>query len=195
MDSSPARDTDGERRRRWSVHAVTLQAPSRTAAPTFASVAEACLDDVFGYLLYVTKNRALAEDLTGETFETALRRWRRFDPGRGTPRAWLLAIARSTALDWFRADSRRRRREERVSAAETHGSPDAAFEGFSPALETGLRELSAGEREVVALRIVLELDGEETARLLGISPTAVSTRLHRALAKLEERMRDHDDVA
>jgi DNA-directed RNA polymerase specialized sigma24 family protein len=30
--------------------------------------------------------------------------------------------------------------------------------------------------------------------VLGISTTAVSTRLHRALAKLEERMR-HDDVA
>jgi RNA polymerase sigma-70 factor (ECF subfamily) len=174
------------------VHAVTLQAPSRTAAPTFASVAEACLDDVFGYLLYLTKNRAVAEDLTGETFETALRRWRRFDPRRGTPRSWLLAIARSTALDWFRADSRRRRREERAGADDPHEAQHAAFEGFSPALEAGLRELSAGEREVVALRIVLELDGEETARLLGLSPTAVSTRLHRALGKLEERMRDHD---
>lgn len=187
-------DRTGGRRRRSGVHAVTLHAPSHTESLTFASVAEACLDDVYGYLLYLTKNRALAEDLTGETFETALRRWRRFDPRRGTARAWLLTIARSTALDWFRADSRRRRREERVSASETPDAVQEAFEGFSPALEEGLRELSAGEREVVALRVVLDLDGEETARLLGISPTAVSTRLHRALAKLEERMR-HDDVA
>ncbi|MEX0851271.1 MAG: sigma-70 region 4 domain-containing protein, partial [Gaiellaceae bacterium] len=67
-------------------------------------------------------------------------------------------------------------------------------EGFSPELEEGLRALTAGEREVVALRVVLDLDGEEVARLLGITPTAVSTRLHRALAKLEERMRT-DDVA
>jgi RNA polymerase sigma factor (sigma-70 family) len=176
------------------VHAVTLEAPRTTATVTFASVAESCLDDVFGYLLYLTKNRAVAEDLTGETFEAALRKWRRFDARRGSPRAWLLAIARSTALDWFRADSRRRRREERVGASEPHEAVQTAFEGFSPALETGLAELTAGEREVVALRIVLDLDGEETAHLLGISPTAVSTRLHRALAKLEERMR-HDDVA
>ena len=47
---------------------------------------------------------------------------------------------------------------------------------------------------MIALRVVLELDGEETARVLGISPTAVSTRLHRALGKLEERMRHHDPV-
>jgi RNA polymerase sigma factor (sigma-70 family) len=182
------------RRRRSGVHAVSLEAPRSTAAPTFASVAEACLDDVYGYLLYLTRNSALAEDLTGETFETALRRWRRFDPRRGTPRAWLLAIARSTALDWFRADGRRRRREERVGRSQPQTAEHEAFEGFSPALEAGLRELTAAEREVVALRVVLELDGEETARLLDISPTAVSTRLHRALAKLEERMR-HDDVA
>lgn len=187
-------DDSGAQRRSSVVHAVTLEAPRQTAAVTFASAAEACLDDVFGYLLYLTKNRALAEDLTGDTFETALRRWRKFDPRRGTARAWLLAIARSTALDWFRSDSRRRRREERAGADDPREAVDEAFEGFSPELEAGLQELTTGEREVIALRVVLDLDGEETARLLGISPTAVSTRLHRALAKLEERMR-HDDVA
>jgi RNA polymerase sigma-70 factor (ECF subfamily) len=180
------------------MHAVTLEAsrPVQTARPSFAAVAEELLDDVYGYLLYLTKNSALADDLTGETFEKALRHWRRFDPRRGTPRVWLLAIARSTALDWFRADARRRRREERAGAGEPHEEYASALgEGFSPALEEGLRALTAGEREVVALRVVLDLDGEEAARLLGITPTAVSTRLHRALGKLEERMRDHDVVA
>jgi RNA polymerase sigma-70 factor (ECF subfamily) len=180
------------RRRRSDMHAVTLEAPRQAATVPFASVADACLDDVFGYLLYLTKNRAVAEDLTGETFEAALRKWRRFDPGRGSPRAWLLTIARSTALDWFRADRRRRRREERVGAEEPRTAVHAAYEGFSPALEASLAELTAGEREVIALRVVLDLDGEEAARLLDISPTAVSTRLHRALAKLEERMKTHD---
>ena len=179
------------------MHAVSIGTlPRREAlAPNFASVAESCLDDVFGYLLYLTKDRPLAEDLTGETFETAFRRFGRFDPRRGTARAWLLSIARSTALDWFRADARRRRREARAGVAELR-SPAAGElgEGFSPALEAALRELTAGEREVLALRVVLEVDGEETARLLGISASAVSTRLHRALAKLEERMTD-DDVA
>jgi RNA polymerase sigma factor (sigma-70 family) len=172
---------------------VTLDAPraGSTTRPTFARVAEELLDDFFGYLLYLTKNRALAEDLTSDTFEAALRKWRRFDPHRGTPRAWLLAIARTTALDRLRADARRRRREERAEAAFPYDHADDPFgEGLSPELEAGLRSLSTGEREVVALRIVLDLDGEQVARVLGISPTAVSTRLHRALAKLEERMRD-----
>ena len=179
------------------MHAVTLDAPrsAEATAPTFAVVAEELLDDVYGYLLYMTKNWAVAEDLTSETFETAFKKWRRFDPRRGTPRAWLLAIARTTALDFFRADMRRRRREERAEAGASSRDDEGGLgEGLSPALEEGVRALTAGEREVVALRVVLDLDGEETARLLGISPTAVSTRLSRALAKLEERMRD-DDVA
>jgi RNA polymerase sigma-70 factor (ECF subfamily) len=180
------------------MHAVSIDAPGRagTAAPSFPAVAEELLDDVYGYLLYLTKNWALAEDLTGETFETALRRWRKFDPRRGSARTWLLAIARSTALDWFRAEARRRGREERARAQEPPPGEDTSFgEGLSPELQEGLRALPAGEREVIALRVVLELEGEETARLLGISPSAVSTRLHRALGKLEERMRHHDRVA
>jgi RNA polymerase sigma-70 factor (ECF subfamily) len=180
------------------MHAVTLDArrPGEAESPSFPTVAEELLDDVYGYLLYLTRNWAVAEDLTGETFEIALRRWRKFDPRRGTARAWLLAIARSTALDWFRAEDRRRRREQRAEAREPRPDPEAAFGvGLSPELEEGLRALAAGEREVVALRVVLELDGEETAGLLGISETAVSTRLHRALTKLEERMRRHDPVA
>jgi RNA polymerase sigma factor (sigma-70 family) len=174
------------------VHAVTITAPGRPAATatTFAQAAEAHLDDVFGYLLYLTRDRELADDLSGATFEKAFRHWARFDPRRGSARTWLLGIARTTALDWFRAESRRRRREEVAASPEAH---EASFvEGLSPELERALATLSAGEREVVALRIVLELDGETAARVLGLSPTAVSTRLSRALTRLEERMRNDD---
>ena len=163
----------------------------QTAEPqTFAEAAERHLDDVFGYLLYLTRDSALADDLSGATFEKALRGWSRFDVRRGSARAWLLGIARTTALDWFRAESRRRRREQVAAQPEAH---DADFvEGLSPALQTALATLSVGEREVLALRVVIELDGDQTARVLGISPTAVSTRLSRALTKLEEKVRNDD---
>ena len=131
----------------------------------------------------------MAEDLTAETFARALERWHRFDPRRGGPRTWLCQLARSTALDHFRAEDRRRRREGRYAVAELHESTEPVFgEGLSPALERALAQLSAAEREVVALRVVLELDGEGAARVLGISTTACSTRLSRALAKLEKEV-------
>src|SRR2546430_17626498 len=98
------------------VNAVTTTLPRLgLARPSFASVAESELDAVHRYLLFLTGNRAVAEDLTGETFEKAFRAWRRFDPRRGTPRAWLCRIARHPALDHFRSAERRRRREERYA--------------------------------------------------------------------------------
>jgi RNA polymerase sigma-70 factor (ECF subfamily) len=162
------------------VHAVA-------EVPTFASVAEQHLDDVHGYLVYLTRDRGIAEDLAAETFEKALRHWRRFDPRRGSVRTWLLNLARTTALDHFRAEERRRRREH-VYALEQPPPDEAVFGGLSPELERALAALSTGEREVIALRVLLDLDGETAARVLGISVTACSTRLSRALKKLEERM-------
>lgn len=157
----------------------------------FAAICEENLDGVFGYLLYLTGNRTVAEDLAAETFERALRRLKRFDPRRGSARTWLLTLARSTALDHFRSEERRRRREGTYALMESGVVESEVFgHGYSSALEAALQSLSAGEREVVALRVLLELDGETAARLLGISPTACSTRLHRALQKLEEKVRD-----
>ncbi len=163
---------------------------ARTSAEDFAEAATRHLDDVHAFLVYLTGDRAVAEDLTAETFARALERWHRYDPRRGGPRTWLCQLARSTALDHFRAEERRRRREGRyVHAVEQRESSEPVFgEGLSPALEHALAQLSAAEREVVALRVLLELDGESAARVLGISTTACSTRLSRALQKLEKEV-------
>jgi RNA polymerase sigma-70 factor (ECF subfamily) len=173
---------------------MTLSARRQTEARslTFAAAAEEHLDDVYAYLVYLTHDRSLAEDLTADTFEKALRLWTRFDARRASARTWLCQIARTTALDWFRAEDRRRRREERVAAVER--VEDAFLDGLSPALEEALSNLSAAEREVIALRVLLELDGEETGRVLGISPTNVSTRLSRALEKLNAKLEEKVDA-
>ena len=168
---------------------MTLPARQPAFSASFAATAEEHLDDVYGYLVYLTRDRSLAEDLTADTFEKALRLWRRFDPARASARTWLCQIARTTALDWFRSEERRQKREERVAVPEAIDG--GLSPGLSPELEEALRSLSAGEREVIALRVLLDLDGEEAARVLGISPTAVSTRLSRALKKLEEKVSVH----
>ena len=154
--------------------------------PSFRDVAELHLDDVYAYLVYLTRDRNVAEDLTAETFERALRRWRRYDPRRASARTWLCQLARTVALDHFRAEERRRRREAAFAPEDV--SESAFGEGLSAELEQALAHLSAAEREVVVLRVVLELDGAATARLLEISETACSTRLSRALQKLEREV-------
>lgn len=153
---------------------------------TFAQAAERHLDDVYGYLTWFTGDRFVAEDLAGETFERALRLWHRFDERRGSPRTWLCQVARTVALDHFRSERRRTRREELAAVPDRYEQPLA--EGLSPELESALRVLTAGEREVIALRVVLELDASTAAGVLGISATNCTTRLNRALKKLEEAL-------
>jgi len=157
-----------------------------TRVTSFADAAERHLDDVYGYLAWFTGDRYAAEDLAAETFERALRLWHRYDPARGSARTWLCQLARTVALDHFRSERRRLRREELAAVPERFEDP--ILDGLSPELESAVRALTAGEREVIALRIVLELDAGAAARILGISPSNCTTRLHRALKKLEEAL-------
>ena len=160
---------------------------------TFARAAEDHLEDVLAYLVYLTRDRNVAEELAGDAFERALRLWSRYDPRKGSVKTWLCQVARTTALDYFRAEKRRLRRETAYAVTEPRAASEPLAEGLSPELERALAKLTAAEREVIALRVLLELDGPAAARVLGISPTACSTRLSRALHRLEEEM--HDAVA
>ena len=171
---------------------IAPRSQAGVAPVSFAAAAEAHLDDVHAYLVYLTGDRNLAEDLTAAAFEKALSIWRRFDPRRASAKTWLCQIARTVALDHFRAEERRRRREGTYASRELHEVSEPQFgEGLSPRLEEALRALSAADREIVALRVLLELDAPTVSRVLGISTTACSTRLNRALQRLEERM-SHD---
>src|SRR5436305_12394259 len=117
---------------------------------TFQQAAEAHLDDVYGYLAWFTSDRFAAEELTAVTFERALRLWHRYDPARGSARTWLCQVARTVALDHFRSERRRTRREQLAAVPERF--EERIAEGLSSALESALCALTAGEREVIALR-------------------------------------------
>ena len=176
-----------------SAATTTLSARSVAAAraPSFAETAERHLDDVYRYLLVLHARRRRSPRISPPRRSSA-----RCACGaasiraRSSARTWLCTIARSTALDHFRAEQRRRRRERAVSEPEQQLEPPDL--GLSPALERALAALSAADREVVALRVVLDLDAETAARLLGISATACTTRLSRALKRLEELMSDDE---
>jgi RNA polymerase sigma factor (sigma-70 family) len=159
------------------------------ARPSFARVAEENLDVVHRYLVHLVRDAHLAEDLTSATFERAMRDWRRFDPARGRVSVWLVEIARRVALDHFRREGRRRGREERYAADQPSSAPPPEVPGgLSEDLRAALGRLTRGERELVALRVVLGLDAAETGRVTGTSASAVGTGLHRALTKLRQEV-------
>ncbi len=141
---------------------------------------------VHRYLTQLVRDSHLAEDLTAQTFERAFVNWGQFNPDKGSVLTWLITIGRHIALDHLRSDARRRGRESHVAAQTPMAVEPPEISTMSPQMVTALGHLSDVEREVVALRVLLDVDGATAAALIGITPTACSTHLHRAMTKLRK---------
>jgi RNA polymerase sigma-70 factor (sigma-E family) len=126
-------------------------------------------------------DRQQAEELVSEAFARAWAGWRRV--GRHpAPQAWIVRTALNTHVSWWR----RRRHEVAWTGqdpAETRS--DGPVDEQMMAL---LRALPDRQRQVVALRIFLDLDTRATAEALGIAPGTVKAHLSRATATLREQL-------
>jgi RNA polymerase sigma factor (sigma-70 family) len=148
-------------------------------------------DDVYAYVATLLRDRAAAEDVVAATFERAYRKRRTFDHRRGNERAWLFGIARNAALD----ELRRRRRLARLVAEPE--AQDEVMDGVEVALRrtavrSALSKLPARDRDLVALKFHAGLSNGELARVLGISESAVGTRVHRVIEKLRKACDETD---
>jgi RNA polymerase sigma-70 factor (ECF subfamily) len=70
---------------------------------------------ILGFLVRLLRHRGLAEEVLQETFLQAWLQAGNYRPELGTPRGWLLLLARSRALDCLRRETSRSRREETLS--------------------------------------------------------------------------------
>ena len=101
-------------------------------------------------------------------------------PISGT-RAWVVRTALNTRVSWWR----RRYHEVPLTQAEMHADREVPDEGGVGAeLMAAVLRLPLRQRQVVALRIFLDLDTAGTARVLGIAPGTVTAHLARGLAAL-----------
>ena len=157
----------------------------------FEALFRGCAADVHAYSLSLLGDRTTAEDVTALAFERLYRARTRLDGARGTPRAWLFAIARNAALDELRRRGRQPRDEAEPALeqqASGHDDPERALEESErrASLRAALAGLTARDREIVLLKFHGQLSNGELARVLGISESNAGTRVHRALARLRE---------
>jgi RNA polymerase sigma factor (sigma-70 family) len=144
----------------------------------FAASWDPCLRAVAA----TTGNMMLAEDQTAEAFARAWASWRRVSH-HPAPRAWVVRTALNAGASWWH-----RRSKETALTSEDIAAADSGVTGLDTAVLTALRRLPARQREVIALRVFLDLDIETTASQLGIAPGTVRAHLSRAMTALRSEL-------
>jgi RNA polymerase sigma-70 factor (ECF subfamily) len=152
----------------------------RDFAEFYGSAADECLRTV----LVSVGDPDTARELVDEAFARAWASWRTVSR-HPAPKAWVVRTALNTGI------SRWRRRRREVAVPDPAMISDLAGRGGSPGsgqidprIMAALLRLPVRQREVVALRLILDLDTARTAEVLGIAPGTVMAHLGRAMAAL-----------
>jgi RNA polymerase sigma-70 factor (ECF subfamily) len=152
------------------------------------------------YLLYLTSNREMAEDLFQEVWMRVLVRGAQFN-GQARFDTWLFTIARNLVID-----QRRKRTmssldelfegnsdDDRPMSFEVADGEPTPFDRFSnledrERIAAALLELDTLHREVLVLRFHEELSLEEIAKVTKAPLSTVKSRLYRGLAAIKPKM-------
>jgi RNA polymerase sigma-70 factor (ECF subfamily) len=152
-------------------------------------------DRVYRYGKRVCRNGYDAADAVQEAFAKLARRPDMLaQPG---VLFWLLRVVRNACLLSLRPIALAARALGRALDVDLVASDDAdpqqALERWELvcSVHAAIATLERPYREVLVMRDLEELTGDETCAALGLEPAAMKTRLHRARAKLREKLRDN----
>jgi len=148
------------------------------------------VDDVLGFLARRCRDPEQAADLTAEVFATVLLQARRYRPERGTPAAWLFAIAAHKHNDAWRRAAAEDRARRRLGVRDVPlGAEDLAYIAARAAdVEALMADLPDEQRSAVRGRVLEDRGYDELARTAGVSPAAIRQRVSRGLALLRTKV-------
>lgn len=145
--------------------------------------------------LRVTRDASFSEEITQEVFVRLWQRPERFDPERGSLRAFLLADTHGRSIDLVRAESSRRRREERDHLAEPQTfdsgpEADVMVSTLGDEVRAALDELTEAERRAVGLAYFGGYTYREVAEMLDEPEGTVKSRIRSGLKRLRASLRE-----
>ncbi|MGD0704499.1 MAG: SigE family RNA polymerase sigma factor [Trebonia sp.] len=146
----------------------------------FSEFFQASWEPCLRAVVAVVGSQQLAEDQVAEAFTRAWASWRKVRR-HPAPRAWVVRTALNTGASWWR----RRNRELPLADLDR---PAAPADGFDAGLLAALWRLPTRQREVIALRIFLDLDTGTIAQQLGIEAGTVRMHLSRGVAALRREL-------
>ncbi|PYI53183.1 RNA polymerase sigma factor [Paenibacillus flagellatus] len=148
--------------------------------------------DVWNYAYFLTRDRHASDDISQEVFLRAFRSVKDFR-GESSVKTWLLKITRNLSYNYRNSAFLRRvallgwvRRRETVTSAENEFMDQAA----ANAIWRIILDMPLPFREVLLLDIQHEMTTKEMAGVLGVAEGTVKSRLHRARAKVSNKLRE-----
>jgi RNA polymerase sigma-70 factor (ECF subfamily) len=138
-------------------------------------------DGCFRAVIVAVADPVEAEDLLAEAYTRCLESWPKVR-SHPTPTAWVVTVAMNLHRDRWRKARRT------VRSLFTADTSDAVPTPIEEGLLAAIRSLPEQQRRVVACRIILDFDTNQTADALGIAPGTVTTHLHRALTALRNEL-------
>lgn len=175
---------------------------ARDDAALVRSVAEQCTESlreiydrhsraIFETARCILGQRALAEEVVQDVMLKLWNRPERFDPARGTLRAYLTTLAHGCAIDLARSESARSRREEREARLADRQFTVSTGDDLS-LLRREVREavdqLKPAERQAIALAYFVGYSYREVASRLGVPEGTVKNRIRSGLARLRSML-------
>ncbi len=143
--------------------------------------------DVYKYVLTLTLNESLAEEVTQETFFKAIKNIDKFE-GRSTLYVWLCQIAKNTFYTHYQKSKRFVAIEEGLLKTsdgfeESFLNQETAFE-----IHKVLHTLEEPYKEVFSLRVFSELSFRQIGELFNKTESWARVTYHRAKLKIQEEM-------
>lgn len=141
---------------------------------------------VLGLARRVTGNQSIAEDVVQEVFTTLWRQPDRYDPERGTLRAYLGVMAQRRSIDAVRRTDRWHQYEQKAEMPVDTGSDGADSALTAQEVARAIRRLPDDQRRAVELVYWQGLTHHEAAAALGVPEGTMKSRLRLAQAKLRD---------
>ncbi len=170
-----------------------LVACSRGDERAFERLYDAIGGSVFGVVLRIVRDRAIAEEVTQEALVEVWRIAARYRTERGSARAWILTIAHRRAVDRVRSEQAH---TDRLLAhgqhlGSTREEPDQVVDlaygkWEAERVRAGLEKLTARQREALDLTYFKGYTNKELAEALGIPLGTAKARIRDGLIKLRD---------
>ncbi len=154
---------------------------------------------VYGMAMKILGDCGAAEEVTLEVYTQVWRQASLYDAERGTPAGWLTTLARTRAIDRFRADYLEKGRRTPLDTAADLPSSDSDPEQDTMGRErrrlvqAALALLPPEQREAIALAYFWGLSHSEIAEQVQAPLGTIKTRIRMGMVKLREHLAPHGE--